>query len=210
MFTGIVSSVGLVTEVARRHDLMAFGVEAPAIASTLAIGDSVAVNGVCLTATETSDAHFRVEVMAETLARTTLGRLAQGRRVNLELPLCLTDRLGGHLVQGHVDGVGTVTRSRVEEESIRLTVRVGSDLMRYVVPKGSVAVEGVALTVADVTDDTFEVALIPHTLASTTLGDAAIEDEVNVEVDVVAKYIERLLPGHQTGTITAGGKPAPS
>ena len=194
MFTGIVSSVGVVRRAAREHDLMTIHIHSPSVASELRIGDSVAVNGVCLTATEIDEEDFSVEVMAQTLARTTCGLLVEGRRVNLELALRMSDRLGGHLVQGHIDGVGVVTRNEDSDDSRRLSIRIGHDLIRYLVVKGSVAVDGVALTVVDINDDAFDVALIPHTMASTTFGDTHLEDEVNVEVDVLAKYIERLLP----------------
>ena len=210
MFTGIVSSVGLVQSAVRRDELMTVHIQAPSVASELSVGDSVSVNGVCLTATEVTDEVFSVEVMSETLARTTCGRLTEGQGVNLELALRLSDRLGGHFVQGHVDGVGEVTALGGADDSTELSIRVGSDLLRYLVPKGSVAVDGVALTVVEVTDDAFKVALIPHTMVSTTLRERRTEDEVNVEVDVLGKYIERLLPAAAEETIRAGTEPAPS
>jgi riboflavin synthase len=152
------------------------------------------VNGVCVTVVELDDGGFAADLAAETLTRSTLGRLAPGDPVNLERPVRLADRLGGHLVQGHVDTVGTVVeRAPVGDGSTRLAVRAAPPLLRYVVEKGSVTLDGVSLTVTDVADDTFGVALIPHTLDVTTLGARTVGDELNVEADLVAKYVERLL-----------------
>jgi riboflavin synthase len=156
----------------------------------LSEGDSVAVNGVCLTATEVSQGGFAADVVDETLARTSLGSLEPGNRVNLELPLRASDRLGGHVVQGHVDGLGTV--EALGSDGV-LRVSAGQDLLRYVVEKGSIAVDGVSLTVAEVDDDGFSVALIPETLERTTLGSLEPGDRVNLEVDVLAKYVEKLV-----------------
>jgi riboflavin synthase len=157
------------------------------LASEIAEGDSVAVNGVCLTATRIADGHFSADVMHETLRRSSLAEAAQGSDVNLELALRASDRLGGHIVQGHVDGVGEIV-----EPAPDLRVRMPRELLRYVVEKGSIAVDGVSLTVADLDDTGFAVALVPHTLEVTTLGEAAAGYEVNLETDVLAKYVERL------------------
>jgi len=164
-----------------------------ALAAELAEGDSVAVNGVCLTATGVTADGFSADVMEETLRRTALGTLDPGAPVNLELPLRAADRLGGHFVQGHVDGVGTV--SSVEDEGFAKLVEIEADpgLMRYVVEKGSIAVDGVSLTVASLGEGAFGVSLIPETLERTTLGRAGPGDSVNLEVDVLAKYVERLV-----------------
>jgi riboflavin synthase len=153
----------------------------------------VAVNGVCLTATEVAEGHFSADVMHETLRRSSLAEVAGGARVNLELPLRAQDRLGGHVVQGHVDGLGSV-RDAVEDGFARVvTIEAPPELLRYVVEKGSIAVDGVSLTVAGVTADTFSVSLIPETLERTTLGAAASGTPVNLEVDVLAKYVEKLV-----------------
>jgi riboflavin synthase len=184
VFTGLVQTTGTVS--------MAGGRLCVEAELELSEGDSVAINGVCLTATATRPGGFDADVMPETLRRTALGGLAEGDRVNLELPLRASDRLGGHIVQGHVDSTGAV-ESAVDDGFSRL-VRISApeELLRYVVEKGSIAVDGVSLTVAEVDDDGFTVALIPETLERTTLGSAAPGRTVNLEVDVVAKYVEKL------------------
>jgi riboflavin synthase len=166
------------------------------LAAELSPGDSIAVNGVCLTAVDPTPAGFAADVMPETLRRSSLGPLGAGDQVNLELPLRAGDRLGGHVVQGHVDGTGTV--EDVREEGLSRVVRVSAprELLRYVVEKGSIAVDGVSLTVSAIDDDTFEVSLIPETLERTTLGSAAPGRTVNLEVDVFAKYVEKLTRAH--------------
>jgi riboflavin synthase len=153
----------------------------------------VAVSGVCLTATSIERDRFAADVMEETLRRSSLGTLDAGARVNLELPLRASDRLGGHIVQGHVDGVGTVREVGDEGNARRMTIEADSELLRYVVEKGSIAVDGVSLTVASLDDECFEVSLVPETLERTTLGRAWPGDKVNLEVDVLAKYVERLV-----------------
>jgi riboflavin synthase len=165
-----------------------------AVATTLELseGDSVAVNGVCLTATAVGDGGFRADVMNETLRRSSLADVQPGSRVNLELPLRATDRLGGHFVQGHVDGVGGVWDFRDEGFSRVVTIGVPGELMRYVVEKGSITVDGVSLTVSALGDDWLQVSLIPETLERTILGEIGVGQPVNLEVDVLAKYVERL------------------
>jgi len=192
VFTGLVAALGMVREADRGDDGTRLTVEAGALAAELAEGDSVAVNGVCLTATAIAGGAFSADVMAETLDRSSLGPLRAGDRVNLELALRAADRMGGHMVQGHVDGVGTV--ARVAEDGFARLVTVAADpaLLRYVVEKGSIAVDGVSLTVATVDDAEFTVSLIPETLERTTLGAAEQGDAVNLEVDVLAKYVEKL------------------
>jgi riboflavin synthase len=192
MFTGLVEEGGAIAAVARAEEGARLWIAASAVLDGLEIGDSVAVNGACLTAVEVTRDGFAVDAVAETLRRTTLGGLAAGDHVNLERPMRLGDRLDGHLVQGHVDGVGRVTAARPEGESTVLEVTAPPDLLRYVVEKGSVAVDGVSLTVAARLPDGFTVALIPHTMAVTTLGPRAVGRPVNLEVDVVAKYVESL------------------
>jgi riboflavin synthase len=189
VFTGLVQDLGTVTAVDASDDgarlTVATGLE-------LADGDSVAVNGVCLTATAIANGGFKADVMNETLRRSSLAGLAAGSKVNLELPLRAADRLGGHFVQGHVDGVGGVWDMRDEGFSRVVTVGVPADLMRYVVEKGSIAIDGVSLTVSALGDDWLQVSLIPETLERTILGDVSVGQAVNLEVDVLAKYIERL------------------
>jgi riboflavin synthase len=189
VFTGLVQDLGTVTAVDASDDgarlTVASGLE-------LADGDSVAVNGVCLTATAVANGGFKADVMNETLRRSSLAGLGAGSKVNLELPLRAADRLGGHFVQGHVDGVGGVWDMRDEGFSRVVTVGVPAELMRYVVEKGSIAIDGVSLTVSALGDDWLQVSLIPETLERTILGDVSVGQAVNLEVDVLAKYIERL------------------
>jgi riboflavin synthase len=192
MFTGLVESTARVRRVDPDGDGVRLEVETP-LAAELRQGDSIAVNGVCLTAVDPDGGHFKADVMAETLRRSSLGPLAAGDSVNVELPLRAGDRLGGHMVQGHVDGTGTVEGTR--DEGFARLVRIGADpsLLRYVVEKGSIAVDGVSLTVAEVDDEGFTVSLIPETLERTTLGLAAPGRVLNLEVDVLAKYVEKLV-----------------
>jgi riboflavin synthase len=192
MFTGLVETTARVRRVDPDADGARLEVETP-LAAELAQGDSIAVNGVCLTAVEPDGERFRADVMAETLRRSSLGPLAAGDSVNVELPLRAGDRLGGHVVQGHVDGTGTVAEAR--EEGFARLVRIDAEpaLLRYVVEKGSIAVDGVSLTVAAVDERSFTVSLIPETLERTTLGQATPGRVVNLEVDVLAKYVEKLV-----------------
>ena len=190
MFTGLVADLGTVAGLEATQDGVRLRVRSP-LAGELREGDSVAVNGVCLTAVSANAQAFTAEVMNETLRRSSLAEVSAGGRVNLELPLRAQDRLGGHVVQGHVDGVGAV--SAVEDGFARVvTIEAPPELLRYVVGKGSIAVDGVSLTVASVSADTFAVSLIPETLERTNLGAAAPGAPVNVEVDVLAKYVEKL------------------
>ena len=192
MFTGIVEARGRVA--ALREGRLTL--EPTPLAADGEIGDSLAVNGVCLTVTSRKDGALAFDLAEETLARTTLGSLSPGDGVNLERPVTLLSRLGGHLVQGHVDGVATVTEVRRAGSGAEMTIRVPDGLSRYLVERGSVAVDGVSLTVTGLQEDGFTVALVPHTLAATTLGDRAAGDTVNLEVDVLAKYVERLAAPH--------------
>ncbi len=192
MFTGLVGDVGRIVGADTTADGQRLEV-ATRLAGELAEGDSVAVNGVCLTATTVTPAGFTADAMHETLRRTSLGAAVAAGRVNLELPLRASDRLGGHVVQGHVDGVGTVRSVEAEGFARVITVQAPRELLRYVVEKGSIAVDGVSLTVARLDDDAFAVSLIPETLERTTLGAAEPGTPVNLEVDVLAKYVERLV-----------------
>jgi riboflavin synthase len=194
MFTGIVRELGRVEAVDASDDGSRLRVAA-GLASELAEGDSVAVNGACLTATSVGDGSFQADVMRQTLSLTTLGDLEESSAVNLELPLRPTDRLGGHVVQGHVDGTATVSDLVADGFAKRLRVELPEDLLPYVVERGSIAIEGVSLTVAGLTDDGLEVSLIPETLERTTLGSVKPGDRLNVECDVLARYVQRqLLP----------------
>jgi riboflavin synthase len=192
MFTGLVADTGTVREMRRNGSGAHLAVTTP-LAAELRAGDSVAVNGVCLTAAGVDGEGFAADVMEETLRRSSLGPLAAGDDVNLELPLRASDRLGGHMVQGHVDGLGSV--EAVEDEGLARLVRIRCEpgLLRYVVEKGSIAVDGVSLTVASIESETFTVSLIPETLERTTLGGAQPGRAVNLEVDVLAKYVEKLV-----------------
>jgi riboflavin synthase len=192
MFTGLVEDLGHVAAVHRNADGVRLTVESP-LARELGEGDSVAVNGVCLTAVGICGDRFGADVMHETLRRSSLGEVREGGRVNLELALAAGARLGGHMVQGHVDGVGVVSDVREEGFARVLTFETDAALLRYVVEKGSIAVDGVSLTVVAVDDSTFSVSLIPETLEKTNLGAAAPGTVVNLEVDILAKYVEKLL-----------------
>ena len=193
MFTGLIREVGRVAAVDGGADGVRLTIEAPATARDAQLGDSVALAGVCLTVVERVDGRLAFEAVPETLARTSLQTLEPGSRVNVEPALRAGEPLGGHYVQGHVDGVGTVRSAEPEGDGRRLWVDAPAELMRYVVEKGSVAVEGTSLTVAALDEAGFAIALIPHTLDRTTLGDLAAGDRVNLEVDVLAKYVEKLL-----------------
>ena len=186
MFTGIVEERGRV----RAVDGGRLVVECRTVGEDATVGDSVAVNGVCLTVVEAASGTLSFDLAPETLSRTTLSRLRPGDPVNLERPLTLATRLGGHLVQGHVDGIGTVRSIAGNGDAVRLRIAPPERLRPYVVEKGSVAVDGVSLTVATAGPDSFEVALVPHTLEVTTLGERRPGDEVNLEADVLAKYVE--------------------
>lgn len=200
MFTGIITEIGTIRSVARVADGLSITVTAPKTAPRLRPGDSVAVSGVCLTAERAEGNAFVASVMAETAAKTTLGRFRPGARVNLELPLTLNDFVGGHLVAGHVDGVGTVTAREERGESVLLTVLAPQSVQPYLAPRGSVAVDGVSLTIAEAAGAAFKVSLVRHTLDNTTLGALRPGAEVNLEGDLLARYLERLLQARAGGS----------
>ena len=190
MFTGIVEEVGVVAKISET----AMTIRASKVTEDLKLGDSIAVNGACLTAVSIGGNRkneFSVDLSPETMRRTALGDLSPGRPVNLERALLVSDRMGGHIVQGHVDGTGRVMSTKPEGDSVIFRIRVPKRLSRYIVDKGSIAVDGVSLTVAKVNGDVFSVALVPHTLQMTILGDISIRHRVNIEVDIMAKYIEK-------------------
>jgi riboflavin synthase len=192
MFTGLVAELGTVERVEETAGGVRLAVRG-AVARELQDGDSVAVNGVCLTAASVNGGSFEADVMGATLRATALGGVSAGSQVNLELPLRAADRLGGHVVQGHVDGLGEVTDAREDGFARVLTIAAAPDLLRYVVARGSIAVDGVSLTVVEVGEESFTVSLIPETLERTSLGAARPGDPVNLEVDVLAKYVEKLV-----------------
>ncbi len=197
MFTGLVEDVGTVTRAERRSDALVLGVRPSRIAvAGLAVGESICHDGACLTVTEVAPDRFTVLAGAETLARTTLGNLRVGSRVNLERALAIGDRLGGHWVTGHVDTTGEVCARRDLGANLVLGVRATAGVLRYVVEKGSIAVSGVSLTVNTVDEESFSIAIIPHTREATTLGALTIGSHVNLEVDILAKHVEKLI---QTG-----------
>jgi riboflavin synthase len=194
MFTGLVEELGTVRAVIPNASGARLEIEAVAVLDDAELGASIAVNGCCLTAVEIGEGWWAADAVEETLRRTSLGALAPGDRVNLERPVRLADRLGGHIVQGHVDGVGEIAeRETLADGSTRVVVAADDTVLRYVVEKGSIAVDGVSLTVVAVDEKTFEFALIPHTATVTTLGIKGPGDPVNLEVDLVAKYVERLM-----------------
>ncbi len=205
MFTGIISERGVVKRARLRGGALNLEIAARATAHELGVGDSVSVNGVCLTAVSAGRRRFEIEAIAETVARSTLGSLTRNSAVNLELPVRPADRLGGHLVQGHVDGVARVTRVEQDDAARRVWLRPGSGLLRYIVEKGSIALDGVSLTVVETGIETFQVALIPHTLGQTTLDELQRGSSVNVEVDLIAKYVERLSRPHSRPERTGHG-----
>jgi riboflavin synthase len=195
MFTGIVRELGRVVSAEAVAGGLALAVEAPRTTAGLTTGDSISINGVCLTAEAVDDGRVTMHAVPETLARSTLGTLAVGDSVNVEPALRAGEPLGGHYVQGHVDAVGRIQSVEAEGEGLRVFVEAPPEILRYCVEKGSIAVDGVSLTIAELAPDAFAVALVPHTLEVTTLSDVSPGDAVNLEVDVLAKYVERLLEG---------------
>ncbi|MCX6433586.1 MAG: riboflavin synthase [Actinobacteria bacterium] len=198
MFTGIVEERGSVMSIADLGDAARIAIRGPLVTSDAALGDSIAVNGVCLTVVDMADGAFSADVMQETLRRSSLGRLVVDAPVNLERAARVDSRLGGHIVQGHVDGVATVRDITPTDNWTTVTFALPAELARYIVEKGSITVDGVSLTVVAVDNASFTVSLIPTTLAHTTLGTCRPGDIVNIEVDVIAKYVERLMEGRLT------------
>ena len=198
MFTGIVEELGVVEALEDQGDAVRLTVRGPHVIVDARLGDSISVNGCCLTVAQKDGETFTADVMRETLDKTSLGALAAGSRVNLERAVTATTRLGGHIVQGHVDGTGSVVRREPSEHWEVVEVSLPADLSRYLVDKGSITVDGVSLTVVQAGDDSFTVSLIPETLVRTTLGLKQAGDTVNLEVDVIAKYVERLLAPRET------------
>lgn len=197
MFTGIVEETGIVERVQKGSSSAVLTVQAIKVLEGTEVGDSICVNGVCLTVTSLADGRFTVDVMHETLNRSSLAQLRCGSRVNLERAMRADGRFGGHIVSGHVDGVGRITEIHRDDMAIWYTVQAEPRLLRYIVEKGSVAIDGISLTVATVNADRFQVSVIPHTVRMTTLGEKRSGDLVNIENDVIGKYVERLLPARQ-------------
>ncbi len=211
MFTGIVEELGRVSAIEPLADAVRLAVEGPLVTGDAGAGDSIAVNGVCLTVVTNADGVFTADVMQQTLDHSALGALEVGTRVNLERAVTPATRLGGHIVQGHVDGTGEILAREPSEHWERVTISLSADLSRYLVDKGSITVDGISLTVAEVAaprdgDGTFAVSLIPETLARTTLGFKQPGDPVNLEVDVIAKYVERMLGGHESNQSNPAAK----
>ena len=200
MFTGIIEEVGEVTAIKRGAKSCELSIRGGIIFDDLKIGDSVAVNGVCLTATSIKGNIFTADVMAETVRRSNIGMLKNGSNVNLERAMAANGRFGGHIVSGHIDGVGFVKSLAREDNAVWVTITADDAIMRYIVEKGSVAIDGISLTVAKVYSDAFAVSVIPHTASQTTLLSRRAGDRVNLECDIVGKYVERLTG--KTGTIT--------
>jgi riboflavin synthase len=198
VFTGIVEELGSVVSVTDLGDAVRLKVNGPLVTSDARLGDSIAVNGVCLTVVDVADGTFSADVMQETLLRSSLGSTDVGSGVNLERAARVDSRIGGHIVQGHVDGTATVSAVEPAEHWTTFTFAISPALTRYIVEKGSITVDGVSLTVVRVDDDSFAVSLIPTTLEHTTLGSRQVGETVNIEVDVLAKYVERLLQGRTT------------
>ena len=193
MFTGIVEEMGTIRFIRRGAHSAVLSIGAELVLSDLKIGDSVAVNGVCLTAIGKDSGGFTADVMHETLNRSSLGALVPGSRVNLERAMAPNGRFGGHIVSGHIDGTGTITALREDDNAVWYTVGAAPELMRYIVQKGSVTLDGISLTVADVERSRFKVSVIPHTRAVTNLGSKAPGSPVNIETDIIGKYVEKLL-----------------
>ena len=193
MFTGIIEEVGHVKSLHRGAKSFTLEVEAEKVLEGTLVGDSIATNGVCLTVTSLTGHGFTADVMPETVSRTALGELVSGSPVNLERALSLQTRLGGHIVSGHIDGTGRITDRRQDDTALWITIECDSKLLRYIIEKGSVTLQGVSLTVARVDARSFAVSLIPHTQAATTLHQAKVGDLVNIENDIIAKYVEKLL-----------------
>ena len=193
MFTGLVAELGTVQRLARQGNSYHLTVGAKKVLQNLKIGDSVAVNGACLTVVRMDDSFFTADVMPETVRLTNIGSLQPGSKVNLERTLRLCDGLDGHIVSGHVEGLGTISEQRPEGIAVVVTIATPPELLKYIIKKGSIAIDGISLTVTEVTDTSFSVSLIPHTAKETTLGFKKVGDSVNLETDILGKYVERML-----------------
>lgn len=193
MFTGIIEEMGTVVSVQRTNSSLLLNIQGEVVLQDIHVGDSIAVNGVCLTVTAFEDRNFTADVMPETFRRSSLAGLSTGSRVNLERAMAADGRFGGHIVSGHVDGVGTISEKKTEDNAVWVTVTAGQEILHYVVEKGSIAIDGISLTVAYVDESCFKVSVIPHTGAQTTLLTKKKGEVVNLECDIIGKYVEKLL-----------------
>lgn len=213
IFTGIIEETGTINRIDRGINSSRINIKARTVLEGTKIGDSIAINGVCLTVTSLGNSHFTADIMAETLAKTNLGQLSGGQPVNLERAVRLGDRMGGHLVQGHVDGIGFIAEQKKMDIATILRIKAPQDVLDYVIKKGSIAIDGISLTVVDVLPDSFTVSLIPHTASVTTLGFIKTGDSVNLETDIIGRYVERLMrkspdpqkPGMNLGFLAENG-----
>lgn len=204
MFTGLIEEVGKVQAIKRGENSAVLSVQAPKIMEDIHLGDSIAVNGVCLTVAAMVQNGFTADVMHETLRRSSLGGLRAGSAVNLERAMAANGRFGGHIVSGHIDGVGTVTAIRRDDNALWYTIKTPPQILRYIIEKGSIAIDGISLTAAKLERDSFSVSVIPHTVSSTTLSGRRIGDLVNLENDCIGKYVERFMGnGAQNSGLTA-------
>ncbi|MGN7469416.1 riboflavin synthase [Brevibacillus sp. SAFN-007a] len=204
MFTGLVEEVGVLASITGNEQASRLVIRAQRVLEGVQLGDSIAVNGICLTVTSFSDRHFSVDVMPETMKKTSLSHLRPGQRVNLERAMRLGDRFGGHIVSGHVDGTGTIVSRQPHANAVMFRIEAEAELLKYVIQQGSICVDGISLTVVDVADTSFSVSIIPHTLAETSLQDRRVGDQVNLETDVIGKYVERLV-SYRSRQSGAGG-----
>lgn len=202
MFTGIIEEKGYIENIVHGAKSCRLTVKADKIFDDLKLGDSIAVNGVCLTAQTINKPYFIADVMAETVRMTGLGNLTKGSTVNLERAMQLNGRFGGHIVSGHIDGVGTIVAMVREDNAVRVTVSAKSEIMKYIIYKGSVTLDGISLTVAETAKDRFTVSVIPHTAAETTLLEKSVGDRLNIECDVIGKYVEKMLDNSGGGITT--------
>ncbi len=206
MFTGIIEEMGKIKKLHKGTDSARLTIDANVVLTDVKLGDSIAVNGICLTVVNFSPSLFEVDVMAETLRKTNLGELKPGDRVNLERALRVGDRLGGHIVSGHIDGVGVISRQEREDIAILTEIEAPPEVMKYVVTKGSVAIDGISLTVVNCTNRALVVSLIPHSAKMTTLGHKKTGDRVNLESDIIGRYVERLMGFKENDSSTNDGK----
>ena len=208
MFTGIIEELGTINNIRKNAASAVLTIDASTVLEDVHMGDSIAVNGVCLTVTSFTSTSFTADVMHETLNRSSLGSLRSGSKVNLERAMSADGRFGGHIVSGHIDGTGTVSNIKKDDNAVWYTIRTSSDIMRYIVEKGSIAIDGISLTVTWTDEESFKVSIIPHTAAQTTLSRRKAGDIVNLENDIIGKYVEKLLqpaeiqPKKETSSIT--------
>lgn len=202
MFTGIIEEIGEVFQIQQGAKSLKIKIKASKVLEDVSVGDSIAVNGICLTVCEFNDNTFSADVMAETIRKSSMSGLKMGSRVNLEEAMSANGRFGGHIVSGHIDGIGKIENIKPEDNAIWFTISTTKDLSKYIVKKGSIAIDGISLTVADVKGDVFKVSIIPHTAKETILSIKKSGDVVNLECDIVGKYIEKLINRGETSTIT--------